>query len=385
MTVQTPNLPTLNARPSWCNLRGGLDRSACVELRLSEVRQLAGCSTFYAAPRVPRLPGSKRRRPAPRSRRAHETRPLPDERAAPNGRGRISTGTFTITAIHLHALHAARPARFLAGDMRTSRAHVMRADHGAAGEPTGDRPRFRTRVTRAQPVAWPPERGLGPNPNRAPGLKITGLHESWSQPLRLEKWLYPTRKLPVYYLVCPGALGDRAPGDSPGAKCPPLSTRPPAREHPSTGRCPQRCLKLMMVLCTPAEARDARLAQLWIRMMDGHPNTRRLLREDRQLGSIHSELVARYGLLFEPRVLLCPRCLGVRYGNNPETVRQGWRQRNGRPRVMTPGEVEAGIDHMESFMAQMRELRESVSAIRALEAAMRDGERGGAVMTRGDR
>lgn len=38
-----------------------------------------------------------------------------------------------------------------------------------------------------------------------------------------------------------------------------------------------------------------------------------------------------------PRVLLCPRCLKVHYGNNPETARQSWRRRNNKPDTTRAG------------------------------------------------
>jgi hypothetical protein len=83
-----------------------------------------------------------------------------------------------------------------------------------------------------------------------------------------------------------------------------------------------------MIQCTKAEYRDAKIAQLWI---DSIPSRLRLSPLYRD--HIH-RLIARYGLLFQPRRLLCPRCVGgvgVHYGNHPETVRQGWRRRNNKP------------------------------------------------------
>ena len=91
----------------------------------------------------------------------------------------------------------------------------------------------------------------------------------------------------------------------------------------------------MMVQCTPAEARDADIAQLWI---DSLP--RNLIPKHRAL---INRLLERYGPIMHPRTLLCPRCLGVRYGNNPETVRQGWRRRNHLPDTS----VKANIDQIE--------------------------------------
>jgi hypothetical protein len=78
----------------------------------------------------------------------------------------------------------------------------------------------------------------------------------------------------------------------------------------------------MMVQCTPAESRDALLAQKWI---DSLPPQRRRVHQE-----FINRLIERYGAIFEPRVLLCPRCLGVAYGNHPEWGRQWWRKRNGK-------------------------------------------------------
>ena len=340
----------MHALPSWCNLRGGLDRSACIEIRLSELRQLAGCIEF-----VHTKHGS-------RWRKSNATFPLPNQAPAlrkfSDGSRRIATGIFTITARQLHELHATRLPRTLAGDYRTSRAHVMRG-----GSTTTDarvkpsKHRFRTRINRANPVAWPPDRGLHSNPNKgACRNKIIGLTGEWSQPIRIEHWQYPTRIHPVYFLICPGfqrelkinpqmsamspmpskrnqpksmSASSELPADSElpisNLFLPPLSTRKPGREHPNTKKCPQRCFKLMMVQCTQAEAIDAYAAQLWINSLPDR------LRSRQPYDSFIHKLIARYGPIMQPRVLLCPRCLGVHYGNHPETVRQSWRRRNKRP------------------------------------------------------
>lgn len=284
-----PKLPTLNQTPSWCNARGAIDRSACMEIKVSEARRLASCANATV-------------------------------RRAVNGRGRLAAVVITITARDLARLADRRLPRALAGDLRTARANAMRP-------PSFKRSRysmntFRCRVTRAQPIAWPPAAALDPNPNRgAARSKRLGLRHSWSQSVTIETWKYPRRIRHAYFFVCPGHVSATG-----------LSTRKPGREHPSSRRCPQRCLKLMFVQCTNAELRDANLAQVWMNSLPAA-----VAREHR---IVIQRLVARYGLILQPRTLLCPRCLGVRYGNNPETVRQGWRRRNHKPDVTFHGEAD---------------------------------------------
>ncbi|MCZ6542506.1 MAG: hypothetical protein O6768_02460, partial [Planctomycetota bacterium] len=77
---------------------------------------------------------------------------------------------------------------------------------------------------------------------------------------------------------------------------------------------PQSVLKLFMVLCTEAELADSLIALSWI---DSLP-----LRMRRKQHPIIARLLERYGMLFHPRRLLCQRCLGVKYNENPETIRR---------------------------------------------------------------
>jgi hypothetical protein len=361
MTVQIPNFATIDQLPSWCNLRGAIDRSACVEIRVSELRRLAECVTIDRSQRDSRR------------RLLHITAPLPDERPAPlrlinaNGR-RICTGVFTVTAAMLHDLHQSRMPRTLAGDFRTARANVMR-NHGSDQQSAlsdqiqsktqnpKSKIRFRLRIKR-NAVAFPIDIGLDGNPNKgAARTKRIGLEADWSQPIRIEKWVYPKRIRPAYFMICPNSIRHREHREHRVGKNselnlssvssvnsvvqlpPPLSTRPPSRLDPfsSGGRCPQRCLKLLMVQCTPHEAADAEAAQLWI---DSLPDKLRLREPYR---SHINRLIARYGPIFHPRMLLCPRCCGgrggVRYGNNPETVRQSWRRRNNKPDTTCRGHI----------------------------------------------
>ena len=124
MSEQIPNiplLPTLSQAPSWLNFRGGIDRSACIEVGIAEVRELAGCSTYFFSKtgRKTRIPG--------------DTNPLPNQVAAINRHGRVATGIFEIRAVQLHDLHQQRKPRRLAGDHRSARANVMRKDTEAVG------------------------------------------------------------------------------------------------------------------------------------------------------------------------------------------------------------------------------------------------------------
>jgi hypothetical protein len=233
---------------------------------------------------------------------------------------------------------------------------------GGSG-PSGGR-RFRCRIDRKNPIAWPADRNLDGNPNKgATREKIIGLPREWTQPLRMEVWQKRIR--PAYFFVCPGHIAPGSPGvdahrcrsatpGKPGAICDPrlapLSTRKPGRKSPADkrgGACPQRCLKLMMVQCTPDERRDAKIAQTWI---DSIPPQMRA-----KMQPHINRLIERYGPIFEPRVLLCPRCVGggVKYGNNPETIRQGWRRRNHKPDTTFAGSgaLHAAPVHM-NFLAR---------------------------------
>ena len=215
--LQIPNFSTLDQLPSWCNLRGGLDRSACVEIRVSEVRRLAGCV----------IPNGQRREDG--KGLTQLVRPLPNEKPARTADGRIASGIFTITAALVHELHIQRTPRGLAGDWRTPRAHVMRPDWW-----TDDMP-FRHRVDRSHPFALPLDRNLEDNPNKgASRTKRIGMLETWSQPLRLEKWFFPDRIRPAYYFVCPGTFLHHPVAKGRDHRLPPLSTCGAGRK--ATGR-----------------------------------------------------------------------------------------------------------------------------------------------------
>ncbi|MCZ6811196.1 MAG: hypothetical protein O7D97_04260, partial [Planctomycetota bacterium] len=113
----SPPLATFNQRPSWVNLTGRVDRSACLELRASEVWPHV---RFTAPPREA---------------------PDPDEIGTGGiGTGRASgrrmvpvpaafkeaSGTLQISAHFLYRLHSGRLPRRLRGDLRTTKSNVMR-------------------------------------------------------------------------------------------------------------------------------------------------------------------------------------------------------------------------------------------------------------------
>jgi hypothetical protein len=69
-------------------------------------------------------------------------------------------------------------------------------------------------------------------------------------------------------------------------------------------------------------------------------------------------ILARYGPILEPRTLLCQRCLGVAYGNHPETVRQGWRRRQGKDNA-EPSRRAQAAQRREEAMVERALLREA--------------------------
>jgi len=259
-TFDPPLLRTLDDTPSWHNSHGKIDRAACIEIRVSEVRRLAGC--VRDKPRI--WPDMKKVR--------LPVQPLPDQQLAPNQHGRVATGTYTITAKQLHDLQQQRLPRPLAGDWRTTRANAMRPHYFKRDDGFALR-----KPHNADVEDFPLDTGLLCNPNRgATRSKMIGLLETWSQQLRIEKWNFPKRIAPAYYLICPGTFPHalRSGGEGPSESrlspfdcrlsipAPPMSTCPPGRK--ATG-CPQRTLKLLMVQCTEAEFRDAQTAALWMK------------------------------------------------------------------------------------------------------------------------
>ncbi len=231
-----PNLATLDDPPSWLNRAKRTDRSACVELRASDVW------------------------------------PITTLKTARNYSGREAAGTFTLTAPFLAQLHDRRPPRSLAGDWRTAKSNALKH---APAQPL-------RHPAQGSPLKHPgPDRSLTPNPNRGSSrskqLALPADPDHWHQPIRVERWrLHP--RLAQHFIICPS--------------------------------CKNKFVKLFLVLCTPAELRDALTAQAWL---DTHTPSSRPPRSP-ALRQVVQQLTQRYLPLFQPRQLRCRHCLHLRYG-----------------------------------------------------------------------
>jgi hypothetical protein len=117
-----------------------------------------------------------------------------------------------------------------------------------------------------------------------------------------------------------------------------------------------------MVQCTKQEFVDAQVAQQWIDLINALPNATRLINNHQSpLAGRYWQIIARYGPIFQSRTLLCPRCLGVRYGNHPETVRQGWRRRNNKPDATVAGNLPTlDITLSHRGEVELQRIRESI-------------------------
>jgi hypothetical protein len=115
-----PGLATLEMAPSWCkrDVRTGqatsVDRSACLEVKVSELRRLAGC--VVVNPRTGKRNAQRRPRELPEFRRLRDMGGL-----------REGTGVVWVSGRYLEWLwEHRRPARELRGDWRGTRAGAMR-------------------------------------------------------------------------------------------------------------------------------------------------------------------------------------------------------------------------------------------------------------------
>ena len=261
---QLLSLATLDSRPSWLNRAGRIDRSACFELRASDVWPLANL------------------------------RPTPSR---PFRRPYLETsGGFTLTTPFLLCLRDRRLPRTLIGDWRTSKSNAMK-DH-----------RSRKRQPPAQRLGTL-DFGLTANPNKgAAATKLLGLPldgnfnsanpapgtldptspsaQGWSQLVRIERHRLHA-SLAQHFLICPA--------------------------------CGKKYLKLFLPLCTRDEIRDADLAHTFLRshfpqLFTDSLSSPSVPRSLSPLVPSVQSLLSRYSLLFPPRRLLCRHCLGLRYG-----------------------------------------------------------------------
>ena len=311
LPISLPALNTLESPPSWCKLDPttkrptGIDRSAAMEIRLGEVRTLLVCKVMQPPRKWPCKP------------KRIGINPLPNERPCPNHHGRIASGICFLTADSLMYLWDHQLPRKLGGDWRTPRANAMRPTDYPEGK------RYTNRYSRARTSLPYFDYGLDRNPNKgAARMKRLGIWSNWMQAIRIEKWVYSDKQPPQYRFVCPGSFcsADREPPtDAPeGAdwRLPPLSTR--GRGLIRAG-CPQLVSKLFLVHASDAEFDDAMAAQMWIEHLPERIRGR--------CNDDISRLIRRYGILFQPRMLVCRQCLGLKYGNHPDQARDSWHRR----------------------------------------------------------
>ena len=126
-----PTLETFFPQPSWQNRSGRIDRSACLELRISDVKAHADLRPVSASPQ----PGRQR----PQSRVLLE-----------------AAGIVTITADDLLRYHNRRQPRHLSGDYRTAKSNAMRPPpHLKNDHQTAPGPDHRNRSTNLIFHRWP--------------------------------------------------------------------------------------------------------------------------------------------------------------------------------------------------------------------------------------
>lgn len=257
----TPWLRTLGEQPSWQNRAGRIDRSACAEIRASNLWK-------HITTGEPLRPRSGRRRDVARSDltiRGHRNSEI--DRVGDDA-ARRKRFAFHLTARYLSQLQDRFTPRQLQGDDRTTKSNAMRHKRIEARGMHHKKLHNRQQAT--------------PNPNKgASREKFLGLWEDWSQDINIIRCKLHD-KLSQHFLICPG--------------------------------CKQRALKLFLPLCTRDEARDADIAELWIDAIDDfYRSLRRPM--PAEIMTTRAALINRFGLLFrEGRVLKCRRCLGLRYG-----------------------------------------------------------------------
>jgi len=362
-TLLPPTLETFLHWPSWLNARGNLDRSACFELKVSEVRRLAGC--------VPMGTTKKGKPTRLKGREKFGVADLPHARRAVNGKGRRLAGWWDIDAFTMQWVLDGRSPRGLMGDWRTERSPAMRrkvsqppgdvtagdgvhaapprrgpaAARGMTLEQGGYGPGSQAYELRESDLIDGLDAGLGGNPNRgACREKKFGLDGWWCQRLMLEQWEHASTSGVQYFLLCPGpgevtgevrpcaGGGDEEEASLEGLRVSARLSRVDAKglrgmtgttsncgdgsrgAHGKGWVCGERVYKLFWVLAREEEVRDALVAERWIAGLSSGQLSR---------GSAEvSALVDRYGPIMGVRALRCRRCLRLRYGQSPEVLRK---------------------------------------------------------------
>ncbi len=253
-----PQLATLHTKPTWHNRAGHPDRSACLELRASELWRYATFPTL-------RLPGYTNR--LSRSADQNST----DRAARRSTRPRcIATTTQIINPRFLRRLHDHRLPMQLVGDHRTRKSNVMKSHY--RNEP-GQR---------------------AANPNRgALQLKWLALPlDDWNQTITIQRWFFPLPPRFDKYLNC-------------------MQPRHRLQHFLLCPRCKTKVCKLFLPLCTHDELRDAITAQQYATLLQTHPLTR-----NAPITPLDAAIINRYRALFHPRTLVCRTCLHLRYGES---------------------------------------------------------------------
>lgn len=267
-----PQLKTLHLQPSWHNRAGRIDRTGCIELRASHLWRLTTLPPLRAVP--PREAGRAFHAAvaAPASHR-------PPTLASPRC---IAAADTDITVHGLLRIHNNRKPVRLAGDRRTRKSNVMKSRYA-------DPPYLRAS-----------------NPNAgATRVKILGLNpDEWSQSLTIQRWAFP---LPWTHRNFSRAF--RIPHRNKDGSRTHIIQPCRFQHFLLCPNCRAKVVKLYMPMCYEQEKYDADIAQQWATLFATHPATR-----NKPMKAEEAAIISRYAPLFEPRRLLCRKCLGLRYG-----------------------------------------------------------------------
>lgn len=336
-----PLLRSLHRQPSWVNRAGNVDRSACFEVRASEVW-----------PQISRDDWDRARTSA----------------------GRQAAAVLIVTARILRDLHDSRPPQQLVGDWRTHKSNVMKGSQSThARECMGIRERVGFAGDLNLNFAFNPNKGA----TRTKKLGLWGAGQlgfpdhDWEQTVRIERWERRLRRTRSEGMrrdrsdTTHGVIADASHPFTPSPAHPVNLSPPPSHQHflicPS---CRKKMLKLMMVLATEQEIDDAEFAEGWVDMLDARQMASRIPLTP-ELIAQRSQLISRYGLLFRGRQLVCRNCLGVRYGE----VKPKRRRRSQIVIVKNPKKAGARAKRASSLTreerAALRQLKGVMTSIRS--------------------
>lgn len=264
-----PQLKTFPLKPSWHNRAGRIDRSACVEIAARHIWRSTTLPPLRAVP------------PLEAGRAFHDATTTSSRRilAAPRC---IAAATQVITTHYLIRVRDHKKPVRLDGDRRTRKSNIMKSRY-----------------------ADPPYRRAS-NPNfGATLLKILGLDPyAWEQTLTIQRWAFP---LPWTHRNFNRAFP--IPVHGPGGRRTHVIQPCRFQHFLLCPNCNVKVAKLFLPLCYEQEKRDADLAQQWATLFATHPATR-----NKPMTPAEAAIITRYAPLFEPRRLVCRKCLRLRYG-----------------------------------------------------------------------